>query len=102
MKTIQVRKIKDFTISGALADNAIHLARDSTYRTLFDMMRDSGHVRILDLDPTWVVEYNSHSDKWTFSMTIHGVYVGDDAWQYEGITQSKLIPRNIHQPTLDL
>jgi hypothetical protein len=97
MITIPIRKIKDFSLTGVLTDGTLASTKDTVYRTLLTSMRDSGYVRLLDLDPTWIVEYNSFADKWVFTMVIHGVHVGGDTWQYEGITQSKLIPRSTRQ-----
>ena len=60
-------------------------------------MRGKGYVRVLDIDPAFSVEFTGET--WKFLMTIHGVYVGKrKAWQSEGTTQNKLIPRIIHQP----
>lgn len=101
MTTIPIRKIKDFSLTGVLSDGTLASTKDVVYRTLLTSMRDSGYVRLLDLDPTWIVEYNSFADKWVFTMVIHGVHIGGEAWQYEGITQSKLIPRTIRQHTSD-
>jgi hypothetical protein len=61
-------------------------------------MRSKGYVRVLDIDPAFSVEFTGET--WKFLMTIHGVYVGKKkAWQSEGWTQGKLIPRPILQHT---
>lgn len=61
-------------------------------------MRVKGYARLLDIDPAFSVEFTGET--WKFLMTIHGVYVGRrKAWQSEGITQGKLIPRNTLQTT---
>ena len=56
-------------------------------------MKLKGYARILDIDPVFSVEFTGET--WKFLMTIHGVYVGKKrAWQLQGITQNKLIPRS--------
>ncbi len=64
-------------------------------------MRSKGYAKVLDIDPAFSVEFTGET--WKFLMTLHGVYVGrKKAWLSEGISQGKLIPRNIAQPTLSL
>ncbi len=59
-------------------------------------MRGKGYVRVLDIDPAFSVEFTGET--WKFLMSIHGVYVGKKkAWQSEGITQGKSIPRSTRQ-----
>jgi hypothetical protein len=59
-------------------------------------MRDAGYARLLDLDSGFSVEFNGET--WKFLMTLHGIYVGKKkAWASEGITQGKLVPRNIRK-----
>ena len=63
-------------------------------------MRGKGYVRVLDIDPAFSVEFTGET--WKFLMSIHGVYVGKKkAWQSEGITQGKSIPRSTRQHILN-
>lgn len=95
------RNIKTFGFDGEFIDDSHAMyARVNAEHTLNHMMRDKGYVKVLDLDPVWIVQYDSKEDKWLFSIRAYGVYVGKrKSWQYEGITQGKLIPRNTPQPT---
>ena len=91
------KRIKRFQIDVEFYDNAQLISLRPQYETLLTHdMRSKGYVRVLDIDPAFSVEFTGET--WKFLMTLHGVYVGKKkAWQSEGITQSKLIPRNIPQ-----
>ena len=91
------RKIKRFQIDVEFQDNAQLISLRPQYENLLVQdMRGKGYVRVLDIDPAFSVEFTGET--WKFLMSIHGVYVGKKkAWQLEGITQGKSIPRTIHQ-----
>jgi hypothetical protein len=91
------RKIKRFQIEVQFDDNSRLISLRPQYENLLTQdMRGKGYVRVLDIDPAFSVEFTGET--WKFLMSIHGVYVGKKkAWQLEGITQGKLIPRNIRQ-----
>ena len=59
-------------------------------------MRSKGYVRVLDIYTSFSVEFDGQT--WVFLMTLYGVYAGKKkAWLSEGITQGKLVPRNMRQ-----
>jgi hypothetical protein len=91
------RKIKRFQIEVQFDDNSRLISLRPQYENLLTQdMRGKGYVRVLDIDPAFSVEFTGET--WKFLMSIHGVYVGKKkAWQLEGITQGKLIPRSIRQ-----
>ena len=91
------RKIKRFQIDVEFHDNAQLISLRPQYENLLIQdMRGKGYVRVLDIDPAFSVEFNGET--WKFLMSIHGVYVGKKkAWQSEGITQGKSIPRTTRQ-----
>lgn len=91
------RKIKRFQIDVQFQDNAQLISLRPQYENLLVQdMRGKGYVRILDIDPAFSVEFTGET--WKFLMSIHGVYVGKKkAWQLEGITQGKSIPRTTRQ-----
>lgn len=93
------KAIKRFQISVEFLDDADMIRVKNQYLNLLDnQMKDKGFVRVLDIDPAFSVEFTGET--WKFIMTIHGVYVGKKkAWESEGITQGKLIPRSIRQVT---
>jgi len=92
------KKIKRFQISVEFLDDSDIIRIKNQYENLLTgQMRDSGYIRMLDIDPAFSVEFTGET--WKFLMTIHGVYVGKKkAWQLEGISQNKQIKRNIRQP----
>ena len=91
------RKIKRFQIDVEFQDNAQLISLRPQYENLLIQdMRGKGYVRVLDIDPAFSVEFTGET--WKFLMSIHGVYVGKKkAWQIEGITQGKSIPRTTRQ-----
>ena len=91
------KKIKRFQIEFVSVDDSqIIKMKDLSEKTLMNEMRDAGYVRVLDIDPTFNIEFTGTTFK--YLMTMHGVYFGKKkAWQSEGITQGKLIPRSIPQ-----
>jgi hypothetical protein len=93
------RKIKRFQIDVEFYDNAQLISLRPQYENLLVQdMRGKGYVRVLDIDPAFSVDFTGET--WKFLMSIHGVYVGKKkAWQLEGMTQGKLIQRNIPMPT---
>ncbi len=91
------KRIKRFQIEVQFHDNAQLISLKPQYENLLVQdMRGKGYVRVLDIDTAFSIEFTGET--WKFLMTLHGVYVGKKkAWQLEGITQNKLIPRNTPQ-----
>ena len=91
------RRIKRFQIDVEFHDNSQLISLRPQYeKLLVQDMRGKGYVRVLDIDPAFSVEFTGET--WKFLMSIHGVYVGKKkAWQSEGITQGKSIPRTTRQ-----
>lgn len=96
------KKIKRFQINVEFLDDSdIIRIRNQYENLLISQMRDCGYVRVLDIDPVFSIEFNGET--WKFLMTIHGIYVGKKkAKKWDGISQNKLIPRNIRQPISNL
>jgi hypothetical protein len=96
------RRIKRFQVQVEFHDNSQLISLRPQYENLLIQdMRGKGYIRVLDIDPAFSVEFTGET--WKFLMSIHGVYVGKKkAWQLEGTTQNKLIPRATHQPTSSL
>ena len=90
------RQIKRFQVNVEFADDSDMIRIKNQYENMLTHdMRSKGYARLLDIDPAFSVEFTGET--WKFIMTIHGVYVGKKkAWQSEGITQGKLMPRSIH------
>jgi hypothetical protein len=90
------KRIKRFQIDVEFLDDSDMIRLKAQYESLLtQQMRSKGYVRVLDIDPAFSVEFTGET--WKFLMTIHGVYVGRrKACQVEGISQNKLIPRNLH------
>lgn len=87
--------IKRFQIEVEFHDNAQLISLKPQYENLLVQdMRGKGYIRVLDIDPAFSIEFNGET--WKFLMTLHGIYVGKrKAWQLEGTTQNKLIPRSM-------
>ena len=91
------RQIKRFQVNVEFADDSDMIRIKNQYENILTHdMRSKGYARVLDIDPAFSVEFTGET--WKFIMTIHGVYVGKKkAWESEGITQNKLIPRSLRQ-----
>ena len=89
------KNIKRFQVKVNFKDDSDMIRVKAQYETLLlHDMRNKGYVRVLDIDTNFSVEFTGET--WVFLMTLYGVYIGKKkAWLSEGITQGKLIPRNI-------
>jgi hypothetical protein len=87
------KQIKRFQVKVKFKDDSDMIRVRNQYdRVLTQDMKSKGYSRVLDINPSFSVEFDGES--WAFLMTLYGVYVGKKkAWQYEGITQGRLIPR---------
>lgn len=96
------KNIKRFQIKVQFKDDSDMIRVRAQYESLLSQdMRGKGYARVLDIDPSFSVEFTGET--WSFLMTMYGVYVGKKkAWLSEGITQGKLIPRNTRQNTSSL
>ena len=86
--------IRRFQMRGLLVEDAfVQLHDNQTHgRIIINMMKDEGYVPLLDVNPVFRTSYIG-GDKYEFSYTMQGVYVGrDKAWQTEGMLDGKLIP----------
>lgn len=103
MTTTLHRKIKEFTIDGEFADEALASSiKDLQERIIDTQMRDRGYIRALDMDSHWSVIFSPQSETWLFKITMYGFYIGRrKAWEYEGSWQGKLLPRNTRPITLN-
>ena len=91
------KNIKRFQVRVEFKDDSDMIRVRAQYESLLTQdMRGKGYLRVLDLDPSFSVEFNGET--WVFLMTLYGVYIGKKkAWLSEGITQGKLIPRIMPQ-----
>ena len=94
------KNIKRFQINVEFHDDSDMIRIKAQYESLlYQDMRGKGYARVLDIDTNFSVQFTGET--WSFLMTMYGVYVGKrKAWQSEGITQGKLIPRIMPQRTL--
>ena len=93
------KNIKRFQVRVNFKDDSDMIRVRAQYESLLTQdMKGKGYARVLDINPAFSVEFDGVT--WVFLMTLYGVYVGKKkAWQSEGITQGKLIPRSTH-PTI--
>lgn len=93
------KNIKRFQTSGTLRSDAdIIRTRQNLERILSQNMRESGYIKVLDIDSAWSTSYTN--EVWSFVLTLHGIYVGKkEAEQWEGIFAGKKIKRLIPKAT---
>ena len=91
------KPIKRFQVNVQFKDDSDMIRVRAQYESLLTQdMRGKGYLRVLDLDTSFSVEFDGET--WVFLMTLYGIYVGKKkAWQSEGITQGKSIPRSTRQ-----
>jgi len=86
------KKIKIFQIDGEIDnDNNIPKIRTRYEAILIDMMRSTGYVPNLDLEPAFSLKYNE--GKYDFLLSMYGVYIGKaKAKCHHGVAGNRLIP----------
>ena len=96
------KNIKRFQVRVNFTDDSDMIRVRAQYESLLTQdMKGRGYARVLDINPSFSVEFDGQT--WGFLMTLYGVYVGKKkAWQSEGITQGKLIPRSMRQSISEL
>lgn len=90
------RPIHRFGFDGHLKDDADIIRLKENYRALIiEGMREDGYVPVLDLDIFWSTQYDSNKKRYTFRMTVYGVYVGKrKAYAIEGMVgQNRMYAR---------
>ena len=94
------KRIKRFQVYVEFRDDSDMIRVKHQYESMLShQMRDNGYAKVLDIDPAFSVEFDGQT--WKFLMTLHGVYVGKKkAWEVEGISQGKLIPRTTQRDRL--
>jgi len=92
MSFVGHKKIREFHIDGLIEDDSIiPKIRERYEKILIDIMRSKGYVPHLDIEPAFSLEYKG--EKYTFLLTIYGVFVGRSKAQcYLAVSANNLIP----------
>lgn len=70
-------KIHDFTVSGEFQDCSNMIKVRQQYELILEeQMREEGKVPVLDMGTQWTTSYASDGDRYTFWLTMYGVYRG--------------------------
>lgn len=85
--------IRSFVTTGAVADLG-HLMSKQPYeeQRLIEIMRENGHVPVLDITPVVNTWYLEDKDTFKYEITVFGAQVKDDPWMYEGWLSGRLLP----------
>lgn len=88
------RSIKIFEMDMLVGDDKYLAETQPKLIKLVDqMMRESGCVPVLDLNPVSTTDYNPDRDNYTITVYMYGSYVGRvKAWEYQGIADNRLLP----------
>lgn len=92
---ISVFNIEAFTATGAVADTG-DFYKYKVYKVESDLMKDMaerGFVQVLDITPIINIEYSAEKECFLYELTMFGIEVGDDAWEYIGWMNGRLITR---------
>lgn len=89
--------IKRFHLTGTITSDKFVSARESMIKDVEDGMRDEGFVPVLDLLPQFTRNYNAEEANFTFTISIYGVYVGEErAWLIAGMNSGLEVQRYTH------
>ena len=88
------KQIKRFQMEGTIKDESDTIRLKAQYiRMIYWDMRQAGYVPILDLDPSFSLEFDSFSNIFSFKLTVHGVFLGTaKAKKTYGITGNREVP----------
>lgn len=69
------KRIKRFELSGQILDDIFIPRMKSEYiRLLSELMKESGYVVRLDIDPDWTIQYTGNH--YEFTLSVYGSYIG--------------------------
>lgn len=90
---VKSKRIKDFNISGTIADDAFIVGHRERMEKLLDIqMRDFGYVPHLDLDTQYFISYNEDRGTYDFECISFGVYVGKKrSWEIVGLSGTQYV-----------
>lgn len=92
-------EIKKFLLTGEISDKDIVKTKQRLVDAVEADMREQGYVPDLDKEPQFTMSYLPELSKFTFVLTIYGIYVGKDkAWTTGGIMGGKTIMK--HTPLI--
>jgi hypothetical protein len=88
-------EIMRFTREGEVRDDSDFIRiKQELIKSIRDEMSDCGFVQILDLDPHWSTFYLEEHKRYSFKLSVYGIYVGGDNLCKKGISGGKLIPNS--------
>lgn len=84
--------IKAFHIDGAVKDLG-HLLNKQAHEEhrLKQRMFSDGYVPVLDIVPLVGTEYDADKETFRYAITLYGVKVKDEPWDYEGWLNGELV-----------
>lgn len=85
--------ITKFTREGEIRDDSDFIRiKNELIKNIRDEMQDCGFVQVLDLDPHWSTLYQETNKRYSFKLSIYGIYVGgEDLWM-KGMVNGKIVP----------
>lgn len=86
------KDIRRLTIEGELADSDMERHKEEIIKTLYDILRDDGHMPLLDMDPQFTVSYDFDKDVRVFKLSVFGVQ-GEKPWDYSGVFGGRAIKK---------
>lgn len=88
--------IKKFFLSGDISSANVVQTKERLIQAQEAIMRDEGYVPDLDKEPQFTRNYVEETNRFTFALTVYGIYVGKDkAWATGGIMGGKTILKSI-------
>jgi len=89
--------IKKFLLQGEISSKDIVKTQARLVEAQESVMRDEGYAPDLDKEPQFTMTRHPEQDKFTFVLTVYGIYVGrDKAWATGGVMGGKPIMKSTH------
>ena len=86
-----------YHMAGTITDGNLINRKAELVRFLETQMRDEGVAPNLDVDPQFTLDYDRETEGFNFELSVYGNYVGEKAWQVEGVTLGATISKSTSQ-----
>lgn|SRR5690606_1283210 len=80
-----------YSLVGEIQDSNIVESKKRLVSFVEGRMRDEGCAPALDLEPQFTLDYKPERETYEFSLSVYGVYIGEEAWQNAGMMNGKTI-----------
>lgn len=87
------KDVRKMTVTGQMVDTNVERHKNEMVKALYDILRDDGHIPLLDIDPQFTVDYDFEQDCRVFTLSVFGIE-GDNPWEYSGVLSGRPIRKS--------